>query len=339
MNKSLISIIVPIYNVEDYLSQCLDSIIAQTYPHWECVLVDDGSKDESGRICDEYAARDKRFVVVHKLNEGVAKARITAFEHSKGELITFIDSDDYVSPEYLLHLYDYIIKYDVDVSCCQSIRVKGDKETRDIRPEIGYFDKGGIKNILKTDFLFNRKTYISGMPLYLWGKLVKRQYMLDALHAGDGLWFGEDMVGVFILMLRISSICISDECHYFYVDRDNQATKVYDRRKHDANIKVCNRLSELDKNKYLEEQLSQRFNVDVYNFLALAFNRTNSYSEFKRECDYVTSNVASVEFPDPRYVARGLVERLLIWSLQKKIPYVYYAIRKLWKLIPRKKIC
>lgn len=93
----LISIIVPVYNVEPYIRKCLDSILSQTYTNWEAILVDDGSTDQSGAICDEYAKKDARFVVVHKQNEGVAKARITAFEHSKGELITFIDSDDYVS--------------------------------------------------------------------------------------------------------------------------------------------------------------------------------------------------------------------------------------------------
>ena len=92
----LISIIVPVYNVEPYIRKCLDSILSQTYYNWEAILVDDGSTDQSGAICDEYAKKDARFVVVHKQNEGVAKARITAFEHSRGQLITFIDADDYV---------------------------------------------------------------------------------------------------------------------------------------------------------------------------------------------------------------------------------------------------
>ena len=79
MNNPLISIIVPVYNVEKYLRPCLDSILSQTYTNWEAILVDDGSKDNSGNICDEYAQKDSRFIVVHKENAGVAQARITGF--------------------------------------------------------------------------------------------------------------------------------------------------------------------------------------------------------------------------------------------------------------------
>ena len=114
----LISIIVPVYNVEKYLRSCLDSIRVQTFKDFEAVLVDDGSTDNSGFICDEYEQKDNRFVVVHKQNEGVAKARITAFEHSEGEYITFIDADDYVSPVYLEKLTSPIIEEGVDMVSC-----------------------------------------------------------------------------------------------------------------------------------------------------------------------------------------------------------------------------
>ncbi len=86
--------IVPIYNVEGYLSQCLDSIIAQTYQAWECILVDDGSKDGSGRICDDYQEKDERFMVIHKLNDGVSSARNIGLEQAKGEWVFFSDADD-----------------------------------------------------------------------------------------------------------------------------------------------------------------------------------------------------------------------------------------------------
>ena len=113
-----ISIIVPVYKVEKYLRRCLDSIVAQTFTNWECILVDDGSPDNSGKICDEYAEEDARFRVIHKQNEGVAKARLTAFENSQGELITFIDSDDYVSELYLEKLSKPILEDNADMVSC-----------------------------------------------------------------------------------------------------------------------------------------------------------------------------------------------------------------------------
>ena len=101
MDDILVSVIVPVYNVENYLIECLESILNQTYSFWECVLVDDGSTDKSGDICDEYAAKDQRFRVIHKENGGAASARNCAMEYTSGEYISFIESDDIIDKFYL----------------------------------------------------------------------------------------------------------------------------------------------------------------------------------------------------------------------------------------------
>ena len=92
---------IPVYNVANYLCNCLDSIIHQSYSNLEIILVDDGSTDKSGIICDEYGQKDYRLIVIHKKNEGVAQARIDGFKRSSGELVMFIDSDDYVDLDYV----------------------------------------------------------------------------------------------------------------------------------------------------------------------------------------------------------------------------------------------
>ena len=102
--EQLISIIVPVYNAEKTISCCIDSIIAQTYANWEAILIDDGSSDESGHICDEYAKKDKRFCVIHQQNCGASTARNTGIEHANGEWITFVDADDYIDNNYLTDL-------------------------------------------------------------------------------------------------------------------------------------------------------------------------------------------------------------------------------------------
>lgn len=101
-NNPLITIIIPIYNSSKYLKRCLDSVINQSYLHFECFLLNDGSKDESGTICDMYAAKDKRFVVFHKPNEGPSITRNFGLEKAKGEWIAIIDSDDYIDQDYIL---------------------------------------------------------------------------------------------------------------------------------------------------------------------------------------------------------------------------------------------
>ena len=107
MNNPKISVIAPVYNVEKYLPRCIDSILAQTFTDFELLLIDDGSKDHSREICDEYAKKDSRIRVFHKENGGVSSARNLGLDNVKGEWITFVDSDDYLKMEFLSNLTKY----------------------------------------------------------------------------------------------------------------------------------------------------------------------------------------------------------------------------------------
>lgn len=114
-NEQLISVIIPVYNVQRYLSRCIESIIGQSNKNWELILIDDGSTDKSGKICDKYALKDNRIKVIHKKNEGVSVARNIGINESKGEYITFVDSDDWISRDCFKTLYESIDsgKYDL----------------------------------------------------------------------------------------------------------------------------------------------------------------------------------------------------------------------------------
>lgn len=111
LEQPLISIIVPVYKVEKYLKRCVDSILTQTYQNMEVILVDDGSPDNCGAICDRYKETDNRVVVIHKKNGGLSDARNAAIPLAKGEYISFIDSDDWVSSYYVEHLYEAVGSY------------------------------------------------------------------------------------------------------------------------------------------------------------------------------------------------------------------------------------
>ncbi len=114
----LITIIIPVYNVETYLPRCIESIITQTYEKLEIILVDDGSTDASGAICDNYANRDKRIIVIHKPNGGLSDARNVGIDRLKGKYVTFVDSDDWVEKNYVEYLYSLITEYKADISAC-----------------------------------------------------------------------------------------------------------------------------------------------------------------------------------------------------------------------------
>lgn len=128
ITQPLISVVVPVYNVEKYLRECLDSILAQTYQNIEVILVDDGSKDSSGVICDEYAQRHENFRVVHKENAGLGMARNTGLEYVNGEYVTFLDSDDWLEPDMIQQLYNGIVSQNVDVCKAGFRRVTNEKE-------------------------------------------------------------------------------------------------------------------------------------------------------------------------------------------------------------------
>ena len=118
MNNDLITIVVPVYNVEEYLEKCVNSIICQTYKNLEIILVDDGSKDSSSEICDKLAKKDERIVVIHKQNGGLSSARNTGIDIAKGKYIGFIDSDDYIDEKMFELLYTAIISNNADMSVC-----------------------------------------------------------------------------------------------------------------------------------------------------------------------------------------------------------------------------
>lgn len=126
-----ISVIVPVYNVEPYIRRCIDSILAQTFTDFELILVDDGSPDNCGKICDEYAQNDNRIHVIHQENGGLSAARNAgidfAFENSDSRWLNFIDSDDWVHPEYLERLYQATVEHDVAVSVCGYVETDGDE--------------------------------------------------------------------------------------------------------------------------------------------------------------------------------------------------------------------
>ena len=141
--SALVSVIVPVYNVEKYLRQCLDSLLEQTYKNIEVVMVDDGSKDSSGKICDEYAKKYENFYAVHKENAGLGMARNTGFEHINGEYVTFLDSDDYLENDCIEILYNTLLKQQVDMC------------------------KGGFKRVIDSGEVISKREYQNELFLSL----------------------------------------------------------------------------------------------------------------------------------------------------------------------------
>lgn len=258
-SSCLVSIIIPVYNVEEYLPPCIDSIINQSYKNIEIILIDDGSSDSSGIICDEYSLKDERIMVLHQKNVGVALARINAFNVSTGSLVMFVDADDYIDVYTVEKTVNTLLLYNVDMVTCQNYEVKNNQLIEAIiRPKPGVYDRLHIEELLKTIFLFDKRIGMAGITGYLCSRLIKREFVLPALQAGLGMVHSEDQVGVFQLLNNINSMYVMKDRLYYYVMRDGQATKAYNARYWDNFELYFLRFKKLDTQHFLENQYPVR---------------------------------------------------------------------------------
>lgn len=194
-----ISVIVPVYNSEKYLKRCIDSILNQTYKAIELILVDDGSPDNCGKICDEYAKKDKRVRVIHKTNAGVSAARNSGLEIASGNYATFVDSDDYIEPEMYGNMMEKVHQYNCDVVMCDCIKDFTDHSeiyTHDIRA--GFYDKEQLVNeyyphLLMMENVEYPATISNWLILFNRNKLGNLRYVVGVRYSED-LLFGAQLV-------------------------------------------------------------------------------------------------------------------------------------------------
>ncbi|WP_224393697.1 glycosyltransferase family 2 protein [Clostridium perfringens] len=238
--KPEISIIVPIYNVEKYLSKCIDSILNQSFTNFELILVNDGSNDRSGIICDEYTLKDERIRVIHKKNGGVSSARNSGISLALGKYIGFVDSDDYIKEEMYEILYNLCKKYKTDISIC--------KLGREINGTLINNEENG--EIIELDNVNGLKELFKGI-LYrfsLCNKLFKRECFRGVIFPEGRIH--EDLSTTYRLFANAKKSIYFDYVGYIYVKRENSIlTTTYNEKRLQAFI-GWNEILEFMINKY-----------------------------------------------------------------------------------------
>lgn len=215
-----LSLIIPVYNAQTYLEKCLDSIIDQTYKNMEILLIDDGSKDESGRICDLYAEKDERIKVIHQKNQGVSSARNQGLDCASGEYITFVDADDWVSSKE--HYEDCIKKLEdskADVLYYGMIRTiwrkgKSKSEKRGVPQITGCLSRDEMR-----DYVTNRKGEIRGNVF----SYIFTPKVIDKERFDQSMAYAEDEVFVLRVLSNADVYYFSENCNYQYNVRDGSA--------------------------------------------------------------------------------------------------------------------
>lgn len=231
----MLSIIVPVYKVEKYLNQCVDSILAQTYNDFELILVDDGSPDRCPEICDEYAQKDVRVKVIHKENGGTQTAIIEGLKASGGGYIGFVDSDDWIEPDMYEVLMGLMEKYDLDCAICgfREVREEGGRIVEERLGEClykeGLYDSHNIEDLHQK--LLPDLHEWKGMRTVRWDKVFKREKIYDIIvNAGQNIVYGEDSLVIFPALMNCERVYFTKKALYFYRKRANAATTTFHER-------------------------------------------------------------------------------------------------------------
>lgn len=224
------SIIVPIYKVEEYLEQCILSIVKQSYKNLEIILVDDGSPDNCPAICDEFAAKDARIKVVHKENEGLLNARKSGLEVATGDYIGFVDGDDYIAQNMYSKIASVIEKYNTDCVITQFYYAYPDRnENSDYSLNKDFYSRSDIEKEIFPIMLFKERFYSFGIYPCCWSKVFKRSIIEKYLLTSDGrIRLGEDIAFVFPSLMECNSIGFVDEKLYYYRQNPQSMTASYD---------------------------------------------------------------------------------------------------------------
>ena len=257
--KSLISVIIPVYRVEQYLRRCVDSVLAQTYSRIQVILVDDGSPDDCPAICDAYAAKDDRVQVIHQENAGLSGARNAGIEAAEGQYLAFVDSDDYLAPEFLECLYRACVDTGCDLSVCRWEDVKGEPV-----PERG---SGSVSLYSGREMLANLYRPDGAYFVVAWNKLYRRElfeqirYPLGRIH--------EDEATTYRIYDLVKQAAFVDSSLYGYFVTPSSITRGFNPKRMDWVRANAERLDFFEEKGYRELMLPglQAFadgSIDIY---------------------------------------------------------------------------
>ena len=314
MNKPLISVIIPVYNVEKYLNKCLESVIAQTETRLEIIIVDDGSTDRSGKICDDFISRDKRIRVFHKENEGVSCARNFGIDHASGRYLGFVDSDDYIAPDMYETLLEILERYSAQMSMCGLYDIF-DGKPRTVFEHIETYAvdrEDAIRMVMEAEV-------VSVTPV---NKLYSRE-LFNEIRFPIGKT-AEDAFVMLELLGNCDKVAITNAQKYFYIHRgESITTSAFSLKNLDA-IEAYEKNYDIIKKNYpsLLDVAQMRLCWAYFYVLdRVVFDNTGDYEQIrKKTVDYLNAHLAFI-LKDKRFKITRKFSALMLrinWRLYKE---------------------
>lgn len=334
MLNTMISIVVPVYNVENYLDRCLISLVNQTYTNLEIILVDDGSTDTSGSKCDQWAKSDSRIKVIHKSNAGLGMARNTGIENAKGDFLFFIDSDDFVDTKLVEKCLE------AQTADKSEIVVYGYSHYKDgnIIKEISFERKKYYGVEVQKEFLplmicSDGKTKYPGSA---WSKMYSKEYIekYKFRYCSERKFISEDYYSNLILFKRIESISIIPETLYFYCHNASSLSKTFRKDRLEKNnfqyiesLKKCEEYNYSDK---VKNGLAIQYYMNILGILHLVLETDLKKADQKREIFKILDNESMISILSKidLHKLNFINQVFLMLILKKKKSLVYFVLVK-----------
>ena len=324
-DRPQITVVVPVYKVEKYLGECVDSILGQTFSDLECILVDDGSPDRCGSICDEYAKKDPRVRVIHKENGGLSDARNAGIDAARGEFITFIDSDDYVVDYYLQYLYDAARKYDADI-------VQGNITTHLEKFGTKGTDRRGKPYEVK---VFSREESISDYLLYRThysNSTVKlfRTALFEEIRFPKGKLSEDEYTTYRLVLASRRDVCLPDYIYYYRL-HEGSIVRSYSRRRFEVCAELPKLIGEALRGAGIRcdkelDYKNMRIQLKIYN----DFIQGGQYASFKKDLKVLEKRIRKIPVSDVwdrKYIGIKYALSTVPWLYRKMVYRLRNSLR------------
>lgn len=325
-NRPLFSVIVPVYKVEKYIHQCVDSILGQSFSNFELILVDDGSPDNCGAICEEYAAKDPRVKVVHKENGGLVSARRAGYGICTGHYICNVDSDDYIAPDMLELVAGKICTHNVDAVLFGYVRFDGSSEVPHAQgAPAGLYD-GNKMDIIRKSLILGNCTGIS-VHNGLWSLIMRKERIDPHFTAFPAtVCRGEDMIVTAPSLAECSAIYVLEECLYYY-------------RTTPGSIMNSHKGNELDQAlilaDYLSEKMGEAYHQRLHGYVLLECydhltHYQGSWKKYRQEVERIQSDRLIKHLRGARSGEKtGFPNRVVFFLLRHRM---FGALWLVWKI-------
>lgn len=324
----LISVIVPIYNIEKYICECIDSILAQSYKNVEIILVDDGSTDSCPKVCDEYKKKDSRIIVIHKENGGLVSARKTGVIACSGDYICHVDGDDWIHPEYIESFVNIIRLYSPDIICSGEIKSYPQKKIlKPMKEREGYYTKEQIETDILPVLLENKNGYYINHANQ--EKCIKRDLGIKSImRVNNSISMSEDHACIAIAITNANDMYIMKECLYYY--RINSQSMTGSKKvlpwSYPKNLSE-HFLQQVDLSlSDLKDQYYRLITHIIFNTVLSHFYSNNSYSKICAELD---NHLAEYDYIIQNVHYSRYSRKMMVWVLKKR----FYVIFKFYVTI------